>query len=107
MQQAEPVAQISSGSLLIALCLIHSLLLAACVCCNWKHRLANDLENHFLTYLQAVPEDPHLPERNQLLSVVWGWVVARCAYLPAGNQCSHTTTPALTFIAIVPPPDPP
>lgn len=94
MQQAEPLGQISHGSLLTALFLIHGQVLATCIPCICKHLPSNDLENHFLPHLQAIPQDPHLPERNQLVSGIFGWTIMGGLYLPAGNCCSHATTSA-------------
>jgi len=94
MQQAEPPGQISHGSLLIALFLTYSQLLATFIPCIWTHLLSNDLENYFLPHLQTIPEDPHLPERNQLVSGILRSTIMGCIYLPTGNFCSHTTTSA-------------
>lgn len=61
MQQAEPSLQISPGTLLIALFLIYSQLLATCIPSFRKHLLSNDPENNFIPCPQTIPEVPHLP----------------------------------------------
>lgn len=102
MQQAEPLVQISHGTLLTALFLICSQLLSTCIPCFRKHLLSNDPENNFVLCLQTIPEVPHLPARNQLVGGIFGWMtggVFTCLQVTAGAKWPLLQ---LTLTALIP-----